>query len=108
MAVKKGASFEEEQGRCQVRLVEFGSYMLNVHFPGTDIDVICVFRQKFVSRQEFFDGFVKHVKQRPNFCNLSIIQQARVPIIKFMLNRVQFDVLFAAVEEPQKVFKMLK
>ena len=41
---KCGASEEEEKNRSQAEAVVFGSYMLNVHNPGTDIDVILVFR----------------------------------------------------------------
>ena len=48
-ALKKGANLEEEQTRSQVELIVFGSYMLNVHSPGTDVDVILVFRQKYVT-----------------------------------------------------------
>lgn len=48
-ALKKGASADEERARSQVELIVFGSYMLNVHSPGTDVDVILVFRQKYVT-----------------------------------------------------------
>lgn len=48
-AIKKGANAEEERARSQVELIVFGSYMLNVHSPGTDVDVILVFRQKYVT-----------------------------------------------------------
>ena len=48
-ALKKGASADEERVRSQVELIVFGSYMLNVHSPGTDVDVILVFRQKYVT-----------------------------------------------------------
>ena len=44
IALKKGASTDEERVRSQVELIVFGSYMLNVHSPGTDVDVILVFR----------------------------------------------------------------
>ena len=43
-ATSKGAQEEEEKARPQAEAVVFGSYMLNVHNPGTDIDVILVFR----------------------------------------------------------------
>ena len=43
----------EEAGRSQVETVVFGSYMLGVHSPGTDIDVIIVFKQKYVNRNTF-------------------------------------------------------
>ena len=33
--MKKGANEEEEKARSQAEAVVFGSYMLNVHNPGT-------------------------------------------------------------------------
>lgn len=44
--------------------------MLNVHNPDTDVDVILVFRAKFVSQKEFQQSFVKHVQSLPDFQNL--------------------------------------
>jgi len=44
LALKKGAVEEEEKVRPQVEAVVFGSYMLNVHSPETDVDIILVFR----------------------------------------------------------------
>jgi len=44
LALKKGAVEEEEKARPQVEAVVFGSYMLNVHSPETDVDIILVFR----------------------------------------------------------------
>ena len=32
-----------------------------------------------------------------------LINQARVPIIKLVLNGIQFDILFAAVDDPKKL-----
>jgi len=48
-ALAKGAVEEDERARSQVETIIFGSYMLKVHSPGTDVDVILVFRQKYVS-----------------------------------------------------------
>ena len=60
-AVANGANLEEEEARSQVETVIFGSYLLKVHSPGTDVDVILVFRQKYVSQREFLTGFVNHI-----------------------------------------------
>ena len=53
VALKKGAIEEEERARSQVESVVFGSYMLGVHSPGTDVDVILVFRAKYISQKDF-------------------------------------------------------
>ncbi len=70
MAIKKGANEEEERSKSQVEAIVFGSYMLNVHCPGTDVDVILVFKQKYVSQKEFLHGFVKHVQGLDDFSDL--------------------------------------
>ncbi len=82
--------------------------MLNVHCPGTDVDVILVFKQKYVSQKEFLQGFVKHVQGLDDFSDLLSISQAKVPIIKVYCGEIQFDLLFAAVDELKNVYKMLK
>ncbi len=70
LAIKKGANEEEERSKSQVEAIVFGSYMLNVHCPGTDVDVILVFKQKYVSQKEFLHGFVKHVQGLDDFSDL--------------------------------------
>ena len=87
-AVAKGAQEEEEKARKQAEAVVFGSYMLNVHNPGTDIDVILVFRQKYISEKEFQGSFVKYVQSQPDFHDLLSISQAKVPIIKVYLGDI--------------------
>lgn len=56
--------------------------MLGVHCPGTDVDVILVFRSKYISQKDFLQGFVKHVQSLDDFHDLLSISQAKVPIIK--------------------------
>jgi len=53
-------------------------------------------------------GFVKHVQSLEDFSDLLSISQAKVPIIKVYCGEIQFDLLFACVEEPKNVFKMVK
>jgi len=108
MAVKKGANEEEEKARPQIEVIVFGSYLLNVHSAETDVDVILVFRQKFVSQKEFLLGFVKLVQSLPDFSDLLSISQAKVPIIKVYCGDTQFDLLFASMEEPKNVHQMIR
>ena len=49
--ILNGQNDEEELKKCLVKIVEFGSYLLGVHFPQTDIDAICVFKAKYVTHQ---------------------------------------------------------
>ena len=55
--------------------------MLKVQSPGTDLDVILVFRRKYIDQDKFTRGFVEYIKTMPDFYDLLYIQ-ARVPIIK--------------------------
>lgn len=48
VAKRKGAS-DEELKKSIVMFKVFGSFMLGVHFPDTDIDVICIFKQKYIT-----------------------------------------------------------
>lgn len=36
-----------------------------------------------------------------------LVSEARVPIIKCIIDGIQFDLLFAAIEEPHKITKLL-
>ena len=53
-------------------------------------------------------GFVKHVQSLDDFSNLLSISQAKVPIIKVHCGAIEFDLLFACIEEPKSVFKLIK
>lgn len=90
------------------QLVLFGSYRLQVHFAHTDIDAICVFRKDAVQRSEFFDSFYAMIDKDPQFQLVSLVNQARVPIIKCVINSIHFDLLFASVDEPNKIHQKLQ
>lgn len=107
VAKRKGAS-DEELKQPLLKIKVFGSYMLDVHFPDTDIDVILVFRSKFVTQSDFFTDFVKKIQLLDIFTNICEVESARVPIIKFSLFDVQFDVLFAAVDDLRHLKKFIK
>ena len=51
---------------------------------------------------------MKLLETHEDFSDVLLIQQARVPIIKFVLNGIQFDVLFAAIEDPKRLGNLLK
>ena len=44
----------------------------------------------------------------PEFSDVHLIQQAKVPIIKFVLKGFYFDVLFAAMDDVKRLHSMLK
>ena len=55
LAKSKGMNEAEDAAREHAKVTEFGSFFLDVHFPHTDIDAICVFRKQYVERKEFHD-----------------------------------------------------
>jgi poly(A) polymerase len=61
--------------------------MLGVHFPSTDIDAICLF-PGHVSKDDFFQDFIKTIENRPGFTNVYCIKQARVPIVKLEVHGI--------------------
>jgi poly(A) polymerase len=85
----------------------FGSYRLGVHFPSTDIDAICAFKAGIVTRQMFFDQFVQMIEKDPRFSLVCSVNQAQVPIIKCVIDGVQFDLLYASVEKPNELIAKL-
>lgn len=48
------------------------------------------------------------IDKDPQFQLVSLVNQARVPIIKCVINMIHFDLLFAAVDEPKKIYANLK
>ena len=51
---------------------------------------------------------MKLLENSDEFTDVLLIQQARVPIVKFVLMGIQFDVLFAAIEDPKRLGNLLK
>ena len=51
---------------------------------------------------------MEHVQSKGDFHDLVSIPQAKVPIIKVYIDNIQFDILFALVDEPKGIYKMLK
>lgn len=85
VARRKGATEEELKNLTIVKIKVFGSFMLGVHFPDTDIDVICIFKAKYISQVDFFTDFVKTLNQEECVSDICEVESARVPIIKFSL-----------------------
>lgn len=43
------------------------------------------------------------IEKDPSFELVSLVSQAKVPIIKCVILGIHFDLLFAAVDEPSKI-----
>eukprot|EP00768_Dysnectes_brevis_P005357 gnl/Dysnectes_brevis/3837_a4952_951.p1 GENE.gnl/Dysnectes_brevis/3837_a4952_951~~gnl/Dysnectes_brevis/3837_a4952_951.p1 ORF type:complete len:567 (-),score=117.03 gnl/Dysnectes_brevis/3837_a4952_951:95-1771(-) len=91
-----GDSFPE-QSEESVKLFYFGSYRLQVHGPDSDIDSVAVF-PKFVVRDEFFVSFVQRLEDHPHVTELKNASAAKVPVVKFKIRGIDFDVGFARLQ----------
>ena len=79
------------------RLFTFGSYKLGVHFPGADIDTLCV-APKDVDREDFFTSLVKILRRHGLVSELNPVRDAHVPVIKMKFSNVQIDLVFSALD----------
>ena len=84
---------EERAKEAGCKLLTFGSYKLGVHGHGTDIDavVVCPYWMGF---GHFFYNLADILKKRNDVNDLQPIK-AVVSILKFSLDGVEIDLLFA-------------
>ncbi|KAF7682695.1 Poly(A) polymerase PAPalpha [Astathelohania contejeani] len=94
----KGMSTDEAQ-RCGGTLFTFGSYRLGVHARGADIDALCVV-PRHVSRKDFFTGFYELLEAEPHVTDLAKVEEAYVPLIKFVCQGIPIDLVFARINQP--------
>uniref|UniRef100_A0A915PLG9 polynucleotide adenylyltransferase n=1 Tax=Setaria digitata TaxID=48799 RepID=A0A915PLG9_9BILA len=82
------------------KLFTFGSYRLNVHTRGADIDSLCV-APRHVDRNDFFTSFYELLAEDPNTTELRQVQEAFVPVIKLKYYGIEMDILFARLALPR-------
>jgi poly(A) polymerase len=87
------ASSSPDSSQC-VDIRTFGSFRLGVYFPESDIDALCI-GSKFLGRMDFFSSLYELFLTIPGVSNLQKIEDAYVPVVKFLLHGVQIDLLFA-------------
>ncbi|EDV21644.1 uncharacterized protein TRIADDRAFT_30173, partial [Trichoplax adhaerens] len=72
----------------------FGSYRLGVHTKGADIDALCV-APRHVDRTSFFASFVDLLKSQTEVTQITVVEDAFVPVIKMVFDGIEMDMLFA-------------
>ena len=80
------------------KLFPFGSYRLNVHSPGTDIDALCVAPRDIDRYDHFFGVLPEILRNTEGVEELIEVREAYVPCIKMVFNKVDIDLLFARIE----------
>ncbi|KAM7382299.1 hypothetical protein PAMA_012926 [Pampus argenteus] len=78
------------------KIVPFGSYYLEVHTKGADIDALCV-APGFIERKVFFTSFFEKLKAQEEVKDIRAIEKAFVPVIKLSYYGIEFDLVFARV-----------
>ncbi|KAH7354069.1 Poly(A) polymerase pla1 [Plectosphaerella cucumerina] len=81
------------------RIFTYGSFRLGVYGPGSDIDTLVV-APRYVTRQDYFAVFPNLLLEmtKPGaITDLSMVQDAFVPIIKFEFNGISIDLIFSRI-----------
>lgn len=89
-----GDQFDEQ---TSYKLRTFGSYRLDVHLPGADMDTVMVV-PRHVLRSDMFTILYVTMTERKDIKNLVKVEEARVPVIKFEMDDFEFDLAMARLE----------
>jgi poly(A) polymerase len=81
------------------KIFTFGSFRLGVHAPGADIDTLLVVPDH-IRREDFFQHMVDLLREQPDVRELDPVPNAYVPIVKFELDGIPIDLLFARLIQP--------
>lgn len=83
--------------RCEI--FTYGSYLLGVYGPGSDIDTL-VAAPKYVSREDYFEIFpslIEEMAPKGAITDLTPVEDAFVPIIKFEYWGISIDLIFSRI-----------
>ncbi|KAJ3288902.1 polynucleotide adenylyltransferase [Rhizoclosmatium sp. JEL0117] len=78
------------------RIEPFGSYLLGVDDRDSDIDVVCV-GPKFVTREDFFTGFVDVLNREPEVSVVVAVVDAFVPVVNLVFSGIEVDLVYVRV-----------
>ncbi|SCM22544.1 poly(A) polymerase PAP, putative [Plasmodium chabaudi chabaudi] len=95
LSISQGIN-EEEAKEIYGNLYTFGSYRLGVITPNSDIDCIFLAPQN-VTREIFFNEFYLKLQQDRNVKKLQALPETYTPIIQFMYDDVDIDLLLATL-----------
>ena len=88
---------EEFVANSKVRLFAFGSYRLDVHSLGDDVDLLCV-GPNFLTRDMFFDELGSILQENACIEHFYAVRNAYVPVMSFKYNNVDIDMVYAQLQ----------
>ncbi|GKB08053.1 nuclear poly(A) polymerase 1, partial [Tanacetum coccineum] len=80
---------------ANAKIFTSGSYRLGVHGPGADIDTLCVGPRHADRDEDFFGELKRMLIEMPDVTDMHPVPDAHVPVMKFKLNGVSVDLLYA-------------
>jgi poly(A) polymerase len=106
--VKQVAREKEPNNEVLIRnaigkVFTYGSFLLGVYGPGSDIDTLVV-APKYVTREDYFEHFPKLlVEMAPKgaITDMAVVTDAFVPIIKFEYSDISIDLIFSRIIQKQ-------
>ena len=81
------------------KIFTYGSFRLGVYMPGSDIDTL-VLAPKYVTREDYFKYFpdmLQTMSPPGSITDLTAVEDAFVPIIKFEYSGISIDLIFSRV-----------
>ena len=100
MADKSRADTKSEGS--SVALISFGSYRLGVQRSGADLDALAL-SPPHCTRGDFFTSLVKILNQDSRVTELHPVPGAYTPVLKFYMEGIAIDLLFARLIDGQKL-----
>lgn len=94
--------FTKDKFPARVALLSFGSYRLQVHKPGADMDLLALC-PSHCTRNDFFSTLVQLLKHDHRIADVHPIPAAYTPVVKFTMNGISVDLLFAGLQNDAKL-----
>jgi len=91
----KNIKYYFDENKC-AKVYTFGSYRLGTHIKGADIDLLCI-TPKHINRKDFFSTLFRLLNKN-NVKQLTAVETAYVPVIKFQMNGIDIDLLYAQLQ----------